>query len=129
MTKKEELATGELPAILGTVASIGILPSALEAKFSETWGGDFIRVYLPYPLHYEDISSIYRGIPPDPLAIQERLDASNKQIEKVLHDQLGDQRWGHVYPPLARLLGDPAFDYTKAMLKHPEVKDQLDKLR
>jgi hypothetical protein len=130
--KTDDIATGELPAILSTVGSIGILPSALEEQFHEKFGENFIRIYLPYPLHYEDIVSEIRGTPADPLAIMKAINSSNAAIDTALTRAVkaGAIRdpWGEVYPPLARLLGDPAFEYTKAMLWHDEVVEALGRL-
>jgi hypothetical protein len=130
--KTKDLATGELPAILGTVASIDILPSALEAQFHAKFGENFIRIYLPYPLHYDDIVKQIHGTPADPLAIMKVIDDSNKKIKDALDRAVKagviKKPWGEIYPPLARLLGVPAFEYTKAMLEHDEVREALGRL-
>jgi hypothetical protein len=89
--------------------------------------------YIPSPLHCDDIGKHIRGTPEYPLAIMKAIDDSNKKIDKALDRAVRagtiEKPWGEVYPPLARLLGVPAFEYTKAMLEHDEVREALGQLR
>ena len=57
----------------------------------------------------------------NPFAIDSLIQISNKKIETIL----GDKYPMHVYPALARVLSDPAYEYMKAMLQHPEVIDSI----
>lgn len=126
---KKELATGEFGAILNTVANIDVLPTALESRCENEFGKNFVRIYLPYPIRYSDVVDLIRGTPDNPIQIQEKINASNKVIEDVWKTYT-DSSGHHMVPPaLARVLSTPAFEYTKAMLKHPEVKSLLQSIK
>lgn len=126
--KADDLATGELPAILNTVSSIDILPGALEAKYRQTFrDSNFIQAYLPYPVHYDDVVSQMRGEPCDPLMIEAIITKSNTMIDSLVKSN-GGHRWGVVPPPLARVLSEPAVEYMKAMMEHPEVRGALSQI-
>lgn len=121
---KNELATGEMGAILSTVADIDILPLALEAKYKQQFGDKFIQVYLPYPIIYDDVVALIRGTPAEPLKIQDLINASNKKISDLI-DPYKDKNLFPVPPALARVLSDPAYEYMKVMLQHEEVKEAI----
>jgi len=124
---KNELATGEMGAILRTVASTDILPLALEAKYKQQFGENFIPVYLPYPITFDEVVALIRGTPAFPLRIQERIDSSNQIIEKLLEPYKAKNKFP-VPPALARVLSEPAYMYMKAMLNHQEVIDAIEKI-
>lgn len=121
---KNELATGEMGAILSTVADIDILPLALEDKYKQQFGKNFIPVYLPYPITYDDVVALIRGTPAEPLKIQDLINASNKKISDLI-GPYKDKNLFPVPPALARVLSDPAYEYMKAMLQHEEVKETI----
>lgn len=124
----KDLAVSEIGAILKTVGDVSILPSALEEKYQQQFGSEYIPVYLPYPITYEDVINQLRGIPADPLLIQRLITASNKKITTAL--LVAEEKHSYPIPPaLARVLSDPAYEYIKAMLGHEEVKEQITRIR
>jgi hypothetical protein len=124
---KDQLATGELGAILKTVANIDILPLSLEQRLKNKYGNDFIPVYLPYKFTMADVINIIRGEPADPVWVQNRININNDKINRTW--RIGVHQQKHmVEPALARVLSDPAFEYMKAMLEHPDVKAAIQKI-
>lgn len=126
--KKAELGTGELSAILSTVANISILPLAMEDRVAQRFKGNFIRIYLPYLFTYEDVIRVIGGVPEDPIAIQKIINKSNTRIKKM-YEGLGPEKEYPVPPALARVLSDPAYDYMKKMLEHPDVTSALERIK
>jgi hypothetical protein len=121
-------ATSELGAILETVADISILSLAMEEKYAERFGENYIAVYLPYYIHYDDVKSFIGGMPEDPFEVQALIDHSNAKIDTAL-SKFPQERDKPIPPALARVLSDPGYAYIKAMLKHEEVVDALSKIK
>ncbi len=128
ITTKKELTSGELLAILTTVANIDVLPSALESRCRNEFGENFIRIYLPYPIRYQEVVDLLLGTPIDPFIIQDKINASNAVIDSVWNAYTNHSGANMVPPALARVLSDPAYEYAKAMIGHPEVVEALRKL-
>ena len=125
---KDELATGEMGAILRTVIDVDILPLALEDKYKQQFSENFIPVYLPYPITYDDVVALIRGTPAEPLKIQNLINASNESIADVI-DLYKSNDLFPVPPALARVLSDPAYEYMKAMLQHPDVEKAINLIK
>ncbi|HSF88100.1 MAG TPA: hypothetical protein VLA46_01720, partial [Saprospiraceae bacterium] len=119
---RSDVPSGEFSSILATITDTDILPHAMEARCDQEFGKErFIRIYLPYKITFEDVIRIIGDEPTDPFAIDSLIQNSNQKIDDVL----GDEYATHVYPALARVLSDPAYEYMKAMLRHEEVEKAI----
>lgn len=122
LNSKSDVPSGEFSSILATITDTDILPHAMEARCDQEFGKDrFIRIYLPYKITFEDVIRIIGDEPRDPFAIDSLIQISNHMIDSIL----GDKYATHVYPALARVLSDPAYEYMKAMLRHKEVQEAI----
>jgi len=123
---KNELSSGELMAIVSTVVNIDVLPLSLEEKCKNDFGKNFIRIYLPYPITYQDVIDVIRGEPEDPILVQKLINASNDTLNAVWRKHSPGST--KVPPALARVLSDPAVEYLHAMIDHPAVQRELKKI-
>ncbi len=124
---KNENSAGELLAIVSTVTNIDVLPLSLEEKCKNDFGNNFIRIYLPYPISYNDVTSLIHGEPDDPIGIQKKINASNFTIDSIWNTYSKEKT--KVPPALARVLSEPAVQYLHVMIHHPEVQAQLNMLK
>lgn len=124
---KNELSTGELMAIVSTVTNIDVLPLSLEEKCKNDFGKNFIRIYLPYPISYSDVTSLIHGEPDDPIGVQKKINASNDTINATWNKY--SKTHTMVPPALARVLSEPAVEYLNVMINHPEVQAQLNRIK
>ena len=119
MTPDRDLSSSEVSAILHTVTDIDILPLALEERYRHQFKTNFIPVYLPYPITFQDVEDVIGASPLYPFEVMDRIRVSNQKIKTAL-ENAGYQ--GVAVPPaLARVLSNPAYEYMKAMMKHPEI--------
>ncbi len=125
---KSNKATSEFGAILQTVADVATLSLALEQKYEKRFGENYIPIYLPYHITYDDVVSHIGGIPENPGDVQKILYQSNKKIRNAI-EKAGQKKDKPIPPALARVLSDPAFDYIKAMLKHEEVEQAIEQIK
>ncbi len=121
-------ATSELGAILETVTDVSILSLAMEEKYAKRFGENYIPVYLPYYIHYDDVKSFIGGTPQDPFLVQALIDSSNAKIDTAL-SKFPQEKDKPIPPALARVLSDPGYAYIKAMLKHEDVVAALERIR
>jgi hypothetical protein len=129
ISPKSENNSGELSAILGTVASIDKIPNYIATFLNEEF--DFVEIPMPHPFTYEQACTILGNEPTDPLGLIALIDIHNDSIYTALARYPGYDldKWGVVVPPLARLLSKPAVEYQKAMIaEHYLVKMRLEEL-
>ncbi len=126
---KSENNSGELSAILGTVASIDKIPNYIATFLNEEF--HFVEIPMPHPFTYEQACAILGNEPTDPLSLIDKINLHNDSIYSALERYAGYDldKWGVVVPPLARLLSKPAVEYQKAMIgEHYLVKMRLEEL-
>ncbi|MFT4678942.1 MAG: hypothetical protein ACI84C_000884 [Flavobacteriales bacterium] len=126
---KSETSSGELSAILGTVASIDKIPNYIASYLKEEF--DFVEIPMPHPFTYDQACAVLGNAPVDPLALIASIESHNDSIYSALDRFAGYDmdKWGVVVPPLARLLSKPAVEYQKAMIaEHWLVKQRLQTL-
>ena len=124
MGKKEIDPIGELSAIIGTATSIDMLPRYLVSKSVRSDDFTFLQIHLPYKIYSEDISELFDAKVDIP-ELEQKLALHNQAIDLVI-SQANFNPYEVVEPPLARMLGDQAFNYMKAMIEHGDVFKELD---
>ena len=122
--------TGEISAIIGTLASIDKLTGYMHRKMEAR---DFVveQIMMPHKISYKKVKSLLNAEVDDPLRLIDSINVHNNLIDKALNDSKSykKDKWGVVEPPMARLLGEPAVEYQKAMVNfHPDIKNAIERI-
>lgn len=129
---EDENTSGEFGAILNTVASIEKIPNYITSKLKKKYLKDsvdrYIELSMPYPIEYHEVVNVLGGKPKNPIALMDSLSKHNEIIKETLENNGYQMEWGVVEPPLARYLGKQVVAYQKAMLKHPNVANEINEL-
>lgn len=86
LVSKSDVAAGEFQSIMSTITDIDILPLALEKRCSNQFGKNYFPVYLPYPISFDDVKEIIKGLPANPIAIDSMIRESNQKIEVAIQE-------------------------------------------
>ncbi len=122
--------TGEISAIIGTLASIDKLTGYMHRKMEAK---DFVveQIMMPHKISYKKVKGLLNAEVDDPLCLIDSINVHNRLIDQALRDSgpYLKEEWGVIEPPLARLLGEPAVEYQKAMVNyHPDVKNAIQRI-
>lgn len=123
---KDESESGEITAIINTVASISMWPNYLRTALTQNQDSTFIveEVFLPHKVYVEDLESMIMGELIDPIVrsqVEELFRSNNEKIDQAICDYMTDcdpewSGWQAFEPPLARILTKPSVDYMRAMI-------------
>lgn len=115
---------GELSAIVGTATSIDMLPRYLVARSEQSDEFTFTQIHLPYKIYPNDVDAFFDAKVQIP-DLENKLKAHNSLLDEAIKSSNFNE-YDVIEPPLARMLGDQAFNYMKAMIKHGNVFKELD---
>ena len=109
----------ELTAVLGTITSIDQMPRYVNEYVENRFGKKLIEIHLPYVFTISDVEAIYAGEVDSDL-IKNKISVHNEQLKQSLTEN--NSYYDIAEPPLARLLGDQAFNYMKILA--PEIVEK-----
>jgi hypothetical protein len=135
-------STGEVSAILGAISGGGLtaLPqyydylfeSLEDPKNKNSLNLDFIQVDMPFPFTLADINKVYQGQVVDcdlSTVAQEKKIEILKNVDNNFCSICPDSLPYYLTPPLGRFMSEPARDYMRDMIKHPEVEKSTNEIR
>jgi hypothetical protein len=122
--------TGEIAAIIGTLTSIDKLTGYMHGKMEAR---NFVveRIMMPHKITYKKVKNILNADVDDPVRLMDSIKVHNSIIDMSLYnsDSYDYEKWGVIEPPMARLLGEPAVEYQKAMVTcHPDIQNAIDRI-
>ncbi len=121
--------TGEISAILGTLASLDKLTGYMHGKLEARDSDSVVKIMMPHKISYGKVKDLLNADVDDPLGLMHCIDVHNEMIDNALIESRSYEKdiWGVIEPPMARLLGKPAVEYQKAMVScHPEVIKRIE---
>lgn len=116
--EKKVIKENEFMSILETVTSISFVPSYLNARMELDSNVTYIQIHLPYLITKMDLENAFKGEISDTTLIRKVLE-SNSSLLNVIGNE---NAYRYVQPPLARLLGQQAFDYMDICLKDETLR-------
>ncbi len=121
---------GEIAAIIGTLTSIDKLTGYMHGKMESR---NFVveKIMMPHKITYKKVKNVLNADVDNPIRLMDSIKKHNSIIDMSLYNSetYDYEKWGVIEPPMARLLGEPAVEYQKAMVTcHPDIQNAIDRI-